>query len=83
MIGSVTGAEVERLNLPPIFMRNVTMRGVAVGSRELFEEMIKAIAHHRIAPVMNKTYRGLASFSDSLEALSKGEHFGKIGLLFD
>jgi NADPH:quinone reductase-like Zn-dependent oxidoreductase len=78
MIGSVTGAEVEKLSLPPIFMRNVTMRGVAVGSRDLFEDMAAAIAHHQIHPIVHQVFDGLDSFTAALEELASGSHFGKV-----
>jgi NADPH:quinone reductase-like Zn-dependent oxidoreductase len=72
MIGSVTGAEVEKLSLPPIFMRNVAMRGVAVGSRDLFEDMVAAIAQHRIHPVVHQVFNDLDSFTPALEELASG-----------
>lgn len=80
LIGSVTGAEVEKLSLPPVFMRNVTMRGIAVGSRELFENMVRAIEHHRVRPVIDRTYHGFGAFPDALKHLATGSHFGKIVL---
>ena len=78
LIGSVTGAEVEKLSLPPIFMRNVTMRGVAVGSRDLFEDMTIAMTRHRVRPVVHHVFKGLASFGDALAELASGSHFGKV-----
>jgi NADPH:quinone reductase-like Zn-dependent oxidoreductase len=78
MIGSVTGAEVEKLSLPPIFMRNVAIRGVAVGSRDLFEDMAAAIAQHRIHPVVHRVFDGLDSFTAALKELASGSHFGKV-----
>jgi NADPH:quinone reductase-like Zn-dependent oxidoreductase len=78
MIGSVTGADVERLSLPPIFMRSVTMRGVAVGSRNLFEDMNRAISRERIRPIVHRVFSGLGSFRDALAELASGSHFGKV-----
>ena len=78
MIGSVTGADVERLSLPPIFMRSVTMRGVAVGSRDLFEDMNRAISRERIRPIVHRVFSGLGSFRDALAELASGSHFGKV-----
>jgi NADPH:quinone reductase-like Zn-dependent oxidoreductase len=80
MIGSVTGGEVEKLSLPPIFMRSVSLRGVAVGSRDLFEEMTQAIALHRIRPVVDRVFTGLEAFPEALGYLERGSHFGKIAL---
>jgi fatty-acyl-CoA synthase len=78
MIGSVTGAEVDNLALPPIFMRNVTIRGLAVGSRDVFEDMALAIARHGIRPVVHHVFPGLGAFSDALDELASGSHFGKV-----
>ena len=78
MIGSVTGADVERLSLPTIFMRSVTMRGVAVGSRDLFEDMNRAISREQIRPVVHRVFSGLGSFHDALTEMASGSHFGKI-----
>jgi len=78
MIGSVTGAEVEKLSLPPLFMRSVTMRGVAVGSRDLFEDMNRAISREHIRPVVHRVFSGLGSFHDALAELASGSHFGKV-----
>jgi fatty-acyl-CoA synthase len=82
LIGSVTGADVEKLSLPPIFMRNVEMRGVAVGSRELFENMTQAVALHRVRPVIDRTFAGLEALPEALAYLATGAHFGKIALEF-
>lgn len=78
LIGSVTGAEVDKLSLPPIFMRNVTLRGVAVGSRDLFEDMTIAMTRHRVHPVVHRVFKGLGSFGDALTELASGSHFGKV-----
>lgn len=78
LIGSVTGAEVEKLQLPPIFMRSVTMRGVAVGPRDLFEDMTLAITRHHLRPVVHRVFEGLDRFGDALTELASGSHFGKV-----
>lgn len=83
LIGSVTGAEVEKLSLPPVFMRNVTMRGVAVGPRDMFEDMVRAIATHRLRPVVDRVFQGLPAFGEALGYLSTAAHFGKVAVEFD
>ncbi|MEQ9586761.1 MAG: acyl-CoA synthetase [Parvibaculaceae bacterium] len=82
LIGSVTGPEVEKLSLPPVFMRNVAMRGIAVGSREIFEDMVSAIAFHQARPVIDRNFQGLEEFPEALQYLATGEHFGKITIEF-
>ncbi|KUN57408.1 hypothetical protein AQJ46_47590 [Streptomyces canus] len=78
MVGSVTGAVVENLSLPPVFMRAVTMRGVAVGPRELFEDMARAVGRHQVTPVVDHVFSGLESVGDALTTLANGSHFGKL-----
>ena len=78
LIGSVTGAVVEDLSLPPIFMRAVTLRGLAVGSRDTFEDMNSAIARHQVRPIVDTVFSGLASIGEALGHLSTGSHFGKL-----
>jgi NADPH-dependent curcumin reductase CurA len=56
------------------------MRGVAVGSRDLFEDMAAAIAQHRIHPVVHQVFDGLDSFTSALEELASGSHFGKVAV---
>jgi len=77
LIGSVSGAEVEKLSLPPIFMRNVSMRGLAVGPRQIFEDMIRAMAFHRVRPVIDRVFTGMEAFPQALHHLASGAHFGK------
>ncbi|MTD53084.1 zinc-binding dehydrogenase [Amycolatopsis sp. RM579] len=80
LIGSVTGAVVENLSLPPIFMRAVTMRGVAVGPRDLFEDMNRAISQHQLRPVIDRVFHGLEAIGTALESLATVSHFGKLVL---
>ena len=60
-------------------MKSVRLQGIFVGSRQMFEEMNRAIALHKMRPVIDKTF----PFDRAREALAymeKGLHFGKIVL---
>jgi len=60
-----------------ILMKAVRMQGILVGSRQMFEEMNKAIKTNRLKPVIDKTF----AFKEAAEALrymESGSHFGKI-----
>ena len=60
-----------------ILMKAVRMQGILVGSRQMFEEMNKAIETNRLKPVVDKTF----AFKEAAEALrymESGSHFGKI-----
>lgn len=76
LLGALTGLE-GRLNIAPIVMKRLQVRGVLVDSRAVFESMVKVIEDHRIEPVIDSTF----AFSELLEALKymkEGRHFGKI-----
>ena len=76
VIGVLTGTG-EPLNLFPIMQKAATLRGIYVGSAEMFERMNRMLEFHRIAPVIDKTF----AFSETQEAFSHMEgasHFGKI-----
>lgn len=63
-------------------LRCLTVRGIYVGSVELFEEMNRAITAHAIRPVINTRY----PFSDApaaYRALESQRHVGKIVIVRD
>lgn len=75
LIGVLSG--VGEMNPMPIIMKSVQVRGVFVGSRAMFEAMNRAIAVHRLEPVIDKIF----SFEDlpaALRHMESGSHFGKI-----
>ena len=62
-------------------MKSICLQGIFVGSRQMFEEMNRAIALHHMRPAIDKTF----PFDHAREALAhmeKGLHFGKIVLTF-
>jgi len=76
LIGVLSGGKMD-VRLGPIVTRAVRMQGVTVGSREDFEAMVRAIALHRLKPVVDKVF----PFDDlrpALDYLASGAQFGKI-----
>lgn len=76
VIGVLSGVASE-LNVIPILMQNVRLQGVLVGHRERFEDMNRAIAHHGLRPIVDRTF----PFDEAPEAfrhLASGAHFGKV-----
>lgn len=74
LIGVLTGGEIDPR---PLLMRNIRLQGIYVGSRAMFEAMNRAIALHKLRPVVNKVF----PFDQAVEAykhLESGRHFGKI-----
>jgi NADPH:quinone reductase-like Zn-dependent oxidoreductase len=73
----VLGGRTAEVMLSPILMHTLRVQGVFVGSREMFERMNRAIEHHQLRPVVDKTF----SFPEAraaVEYLVSGRHFGKI-----
>ncbi|HTZ75015.1 MAG TPA: NAD(P)-dependent alcohol dehydrogenase [Candidatus Aquilonibacter sp.] len=76
LIGVLAGI-AEPLNIGPILHNSVRVQGIYVGSVEMFEEMNRAIAAHKMKPVIDRVFR----FEETREALrymESGRHFGKI-----
>ncbi|MDI5929577.1 NAD(P)-dependent alcohol dehydrogenase [Rhizobium leguminosarum] len=64
-------------NLLPLIRTNSTVRGIMVGSREMFERLNRSLERGAIHPVVHQTYK----FEDApaaFEALERAEHIGKI-----
>ncbi|MBO0722755.1 MAG: NAD(P)-dependent alcohol dehydrogenase [Blastocatellia bacterium] len=64
-----------------ILMKGIRIQGILVGSRQMFEDMNRAIAANGLKPVIDRTF----PFEDALEALKfmeSGAHFGKIVIKF-
>lgn len=82
MIGVLSGA-VDKLNITPIFMRQIRVQGILVGSRDSFEQMNRAITQHQLRPVLDERSFELADARQALEHLASGRHFGKIAIAVD
>jgi alcohol dehydrogenase len=78
IIGVVTGPRHE-LNVPVMVMKNVRMQGASVGSTDQFGAMLRAIAHHGIKPVIDRTFP-LADIHGAFAYMQTGQHVGKICL---
>lgn len=84
-----TGARVAQIGLRSgpgaalplqfVIPRAVTIQGILVGSRETYEAMNRAIALHKLQPVVDKRF-GFGELAPALGLLAKGGHFGKIVL---
>jgi NADPH:quinone reductase-like Zn-dependent oxidoreductase len=76
LIGVLTGFE-GMVNPWPVIARSVTLQGIYVGSRELFEDMARALSQSHIKPVVDRVF----AFDEAIEAfehMASGSHFGKI-----
>jgi NADPH:quinone reductase-like Zn-dependent oxidoreductase len=57
------------------------MQGILVGSRQMFEEMNKAIEGNRLKPVIDKIF-SFKEVPDALRHMESCSHFGKIVISF-
>jgi NADPH:quinone reductase-like Zn-dependent oxidoreductase len=76
LIGNLAGNTVE-ISLPLIFMQHVRVQGILVGPRDSFEAMNRAIALHRLRPVVDRVFP-LTDFRAAFDHMATGGHFGKI-----
>jgi NADPH:quinone reductase-like Zn-dependent oxidoreductase len=61
----------------PVIARSVTLQGIYVCSRELFEDMTRALGQSKLKPVIDRVFE----FDQAVEAfehMASASHFGKI-----
>jgi NADPH:quinone reductase-like Zn-dependent oxidoreductase len=78
LVGVLAGGAA-RVDIVPIFMKQVRIQGILVGSRDDLEAMCRAFEVHALRPVIARTFE-LAEARAALEQLAAGGHFGKICL---
>jgi NADPH:quinone reductase-like Zn-dependent oxidoreductase len=76
LIGNLAGTRTELL-LTHVFMQKIRLQGILVGDRESFEAMNRAIALHRLRPVIDRTFP-LDEAPSAFAHMAAGGHFGKI-----
>ena len=74
-------AQGEGVNPMFLLMKTLSLQGIFVGSREMFEHLNAAIRVAQLKPVIDRTF----AFEEAVEALrymETGSHFGKIVLRY-
>jgi NADPH:quinone reductase-like Zn-dependent oxidoreductase len=79
LIGVLSGAG--QFNPTPVLMKNLRVQGIYVGSREMFEAMNRAIALHKLRPVIDRVFP-ITDIRAALQHMESGSHFGKIVIRF-
>ncbi len=79
VIGILTGAG--EINPTSILMKLVKLQGLLVGSRQMFEDMNRAIEVSQLKPVIDKVFP-FEKAREALKYLESGAHFGKIVIKF-
>ena len=80
LIGILTGGS-GIVSTASILQKNVRVQGIYVGSREMFEVMNRAIAQHKLRPVVDRVF-GFDEVREALRYMESGAHFGKICIRF-
>jgi NADPH:quinone reductase-like Zn-dependent oxidoreductase len=78
VIGVLSGP-VKDLQIRFIMGPNAKVKGITVGSRAQFEDMCRAMALHKIKPVIDKTFPFAAAKEAFTTMMGQG-HFGKIAI---
>ena len=78
LIGVLTGFAGE-VALPEIFVRQLRISGIFVGSRADQENMIRAITANRLKPVVDRSFP-LQEIVDAFKYYESQNHFGKVCL---
>jgi NADPH:quinone reductase-like Zn-dependent oxidoreductase len=76
LIGVLTGV-AGAVNTAAILRRHVRVQGIYVGSREMFEEMNRAIAQHGLRPWIGKSF-GFDEARAAYDHLASSAHTGKV-----
>jgi NADPH:quinone reductase-like Zn-dependent oxidoreductase len=66
-----------KVNTYAVFHKTLRVAGVYVGSIEMFEQLLAALEHNRIEPVIDRSF-GFDETRAAYEYLASGQHFGKV-----
>lgn len=79
MVGGFTGAGVNPLD---VLFGGVNLRGVLVGSREMFTDLLKALAQSQTRPVVDRVFP-MDQAVEAYKYLESAAHFGKVVIRTD
>jgi NADPH:quinone reductase-like Zn-dependent oxidoreductase len=76
LIGLLSG-KGNAIDPMPILFKSLTVQGIYVGSREMFEAMNQAISQHQLQPIIDRVF-AFAEAPAAYRYLQSGAHFGKV-----
>jgi NADPH:quinone reductase-like Zn-dependent oxidoreductase len=76
LIGVLTGLGT-RIDPHPIAIKGLRVQGIRVGSRDMFEDMNRAISVNRVKPVVDRVFP-FDEAPDALRYLQSAAHVGKV-----
>lgn len=78
MIGGLTGRNGD-FTTQTLTRKAGSLHGIYVGNRSMFEAMNRAIAHHRLHPVIDSVYK-FENAPAAYSAMQAAGHFGKLAI---
>jgi NADPH:quinone reductase-like Zn-dependent oxidoreductase len=81
LIGILAGRETST-EIFSIVPKSLNVYGVYVGSREMFEQMNRALEQTKIHPIVDKVFP-FAEAAEAFRYMETGAHFGKVVIDFD
>lgn len=76
LIGVLTGVD-GTVGPTGLMRKSITLRGIYVGSRQMFMDMNRAIAAHQIKPMIDEQF-AFADARNAYHRMRSGQHFGKL-----
>ena len=77
LIGVLSGTRSE-IDLGRVVTANIRLQAITVGSRDRFEDMVKAMELHRAQPPIDDARFAFEDVGEAIKALPEGRHFGKL-----
>jgi len=79
MIGALTGPG--DFNPVSVFMKAVRLQGIFVGSKAMFEDLLRAIDLNKLEPVIDRVFE-FGAAREAMQYMKSGAHFGKVVIKF-
>ena len=80
VIGYMAGIQLD-VTVFPLIIKCANLHGIATGNRENFRQMLAFMAEHKIKPSISRVY-SYDEANAALNAISAGDHFGKLVIDF-
>ncbi len=77
-IGILNNGRKGSITFPKLFFKFITLRGIAVGSKVMQNDMVKSINHTKIEPVIDHRKFSFDDLREAFEYQQSGKQFGKI-----
>lgn len=78
-IGILGNGRTGEITFSKFFFKHLKMSGIAVGSREMQQDLVEFMEQHQIKPVISKVF-AFDELAAAFHYQESGQHFGKIAL---